>query len=175
MKKMIIDNAHSEIGFTVKHLMISKVKGNFQTFNVGINENGEIEVSINVSSISTGNTDRDNHLKSEDFFDAEQYPTITFKSKSFNSENGTIVGELTIKDVTKEVILSSDYNGTSTDPWGNVKHGFEITGSINRNEFGLTWNAPLETGGVLVSDKVSLNIDVQMTEVVEQMETQSAE
>jgi len=139
MKRMTIDNAHSEIGFKVKHLMISTVKGKFDTFSGAIHEDGTVFVSINTGSINTGNADRDGHLKSADFFN------------------------------------SAEYNGMSVDPWGNTKHGWEITGSINRNDFGLTWNAPLETGGVLVSEEVKLSMDIQMMEVVEEMETSSPE
>jgi polyisoprenoid-binding protein YceI len=172
MKKMIIDQAHSEIGFKVKHLMISTVKGNFRTFSGGVEEDGTVSLSMNVNSIDTGNNERDNHLKSADFFISMEYPTMDFTGKMGEDMN-TITGEITIKGVTKEVTLDVDYNGMSVDPWGNTKHGWEITGSINRSDFGLTWNAPLETGGVLVSEEVKLNLDVQMMEVVEEMETSS--
>lgn len=171
MKKMIIDQAHSEIGFKVKHLMISTVKGSFRTFSGGIQEDGSVSMSMNVNSIDTGNMDRDNHLKSADFFNSEEFPTINFGGKM--SEDLSIVGEITIKGITKQVALDVDYNGQGVDPWGNTKHGWEISGVINRNDFGLTWNAPLETGGVLVSEDVKLNIDLQMMEVTEEMETQS--
>lgn len=174
MKKMIIDNAHSEIGFKVKHLMISTVRGNFGTFSGGLNENGEVNVSINVNSIDTGNIDRDNHLKSVDFFNAEEHPTISFTTKVDELVSGPITGELTIKGITSEVILTAEYNGKSVDPWGNTKHGWEMTTTINRNVFGLTWNAPLEAGGLLVSEYVVMTIDLQMMEVVEEMETQTA-
>ena len=174
MKKMTIDNTHSEIGFKVKHLMISTVKGNFSTFSGGIQEDGSVFVSMNVNSINTGNVDRDNHLKSADFFNSEEYPTINFEGK-MSEDMTTVTGEITIKGITKEVTLNTEYNGMGVDPWGNTKHGWEITGSINRNDFGLTWNAPLETGGVLLSEEVKLNIDVQMVEVVEEMVTESAE
>ena len=163
----MIDNAHSEIGFKVKHLMISTVKGNFATYSGGIQEDGSVFVSINTNSINTGNVDRDNHLKSADFFNSDEYPTINFGGK-MSEDMKTITGEITIKGITKEVTLNTEYNGVSVDPWGNTKHGWEITGSINRNDFGLTWNAPLETGGVLVSEEVKLNLDVQMLEVVEE-------
>ena len=163
----MIDNAHSEIGFKVKHLMISTVKGNFATYSGGIQEDGSVSVSINTNSINTGNVDRDNHLKSADFFNSDEYPTINFGGK-MSEDMKTITGEITIKGITKEVTLNTEYNGVSVDPWGNTKHGWEITGSINRNDFGLTWNAPLETGGVLVSEEVKLNLDVQMLEVVEE-------
>lgn len=164
MKKMIIDNTHSEIGFKVRHLMISTVKGNFNSFSGGVNENGDVDITINVNSINTGNDDRDNHLKSSDFFNSEEYPTINFKSNVNDISSDIISGDLTIKGVTKEVILSSNYNGSGVDPWGNVKHGWEIVGSINRNDFGLTWNVPLEAGGLLVSEDVKLFIDLQMVE-----------
>jgi polyisoprenoid-binding protein YceI len=172
MKKMTIDNAHSEIGFKVKHLMISTVKGNFGTFSGGLNEDGDLSVSMNVGSINTSNFDRDNHLKSGDFFNYEEYPTIEFAGK-MSEDFSSIVGEITIKGITKQIVLDVDYNGTSVDPWGNTKHGWEITGAINRNDFGLTWNAPLETGGVLVSEEVKLNIDIQMMEVVENVTVES--
>jgi len=173
MKKMTIDNAHSEIGFKVRHLMISSVKGNFQTFSGAIHENGDIFVSINTNSVNTGNADRDNHLKSADFFNCEEFPTIMFNSKTdpnflnagLNSDR--IVGELTIKGITLPIVLDVEYNGSSVDPWGNTKHGYEIGGVINRANYGLTWNAPLETGGVLVSDEVKISIDLQLMEVNE--------
>ena len=172
MKKMIIDQAHSEIGFKVKHLMISTVKGNFRTFSGGVEEDGTVSLSMNVNSIDTGNNERDNHLKSADFFISMEYPKMDFTGK-MSEDMKTITGEITIKGVTEEVTLDVDYNGMSVDPWGNTKHGWEITGSINRGDFGLTWNAPLETGGVLLSEEVKLNLDVQMMEVVEEMETSS--
>lgn len=176
MKNLVIDNAHSEIGFKVKHLMISTVKGNFGTFSGQVDEAGEVFVSINTNSINTGNLDRDNHLKSADFFNSEEFPTITFTSKNANLMSDQLLGELTIKGVTLPVVLDVEYNGKSVDPWGNTKHGFEINGVINRNNYGLTWNAALETGGVLVSEDVKINIDLQLMEVnVEDQVTQSPE
>ena len=174
MKKLIIDQAHSGIEFKVKHLMISTVKGHFSTFSGGVDEDGNISVSMNVNSINTGSIDRDNHLKSADFFNNEEFPTIDFSGK-MSEDMTSIVGEITIKGITKQIALDVDYNGQGVDPWGNTKLGWEITATINRNDFGLTWNAPLETGGVLVSEEVTLKIDVQMMEVVEEMETSSAE
>ena len=167
MKKMTIDNAHSEIGFKVKHLMISTVKGKFDTFGGAINEDGTVFVSINTGSINTGNVDRDNHLKSDDFFNSEKFPTIQFGG-TISEDLTTITGNITIKGVTKEITLNTEYNGVSVDPWGNTKHGWEITGTINRNEFGLIWNATLETGGVFVSENVTLSMDIQMMEVIEE-------
>jgi polyisoprenoid-binding protein YceI len=174
MKRMIIDKTHSEIGFKVRHLMISTVKGNFGTFSGDIQEDGSVVVSINTNSINTGNADRDNHLKSADFFNSEENPTITFAGK-MSEDMTTVTGSVTIKGITKEIELNAEYNGMNVDPWGNTKHGWEITGIINRNDFGLTWNAPLETGGVLVSENVTLTMDIQMMEVVEDMITESAE
>jgi polyisoprenoid-binding protein YceI len=173
MKKMTIDNTHSEIGFKVKHLMISTVKGNFGTFSGGVEEDGNVSVSMNVNSINTSYADRDSHLKSADFFNSEEFPTIDFSGK-MNEDMNTITGEITIKGITKEVTLNTEYNGMSVDPWGNTKHGWEITGTINRTDFGLVWNAPLETGGVLVGEEVKLIMDIQMMEVQEEMTTESA-
>mgnify|MGYP000849514445 FL=1 len=127
---------------------------------------------MNIISINTGNVDRDNHLKSADFFNVEENPVITFAGK-MSEDMTTVTGSVTIKGITKEIEFNTEYNGMSVDPWGNTKHGWEITGTINRNDFGLTWNAPLETGGVLVSENVILTMDIQMMEVVEEMEPQS--
>jgi polyisoprenoid-binding protein YceI len=173
MKQLTIDLAHSEVGFKVKHLMISTVKGNFSTFGGGVQENGSVFVSINTNSINTGNVDRDNHLKSADFFNVDENPTIAFAGK-MTEDMKTVTGSVTIKGITKEIELNTEYNGMSVDPWGNTKHGWEITGTINRNDFGLTWNAPLETGGVLVSENVTLTFDIQMSEMVEQTVEQEA-
>jgi polyisoprenoid-binding protein YceI len=172
MKNLIIDSAHSEIGFKVKHLMISTVKGNFTTFGGSVNEDGTVFAYINTNSINTGNVDRDNHLKSADFFNSEENPTITFAG-NMSEDMTTVTGNITIKGITKEVELNTEYNGMSVDPWGNTKHGWEITTTINRNDFGLTWNAPLETGGVLISEKVTLTLDIQMAEQVEELVTES--
>ena len=168
-KKLIIDSSHSEIGFKVKHLMISTVRGNFTTFGGSLNgemNNLSVNFTLDTVSISTGNVDRDSHLKSPEFFDSEKYPTISFVSSGYDVENKSVTGDLTIKNITRVVTLNSEYNGTSVDPWGNRKHGFEFSGKISRDDFDLTWNAPLETGGVLVSDDVTLTIDLQTLEVV---------
>ena len=167
---MNIDASHSEVGFKVKHLMISTVKGSFTTVMgtaEGELDNLNISVTIDPTSINTNDENRDGHLKGADFFDVENFPSIDFVASNVNVNNGAITGEMTIKGVTKEVTLALDYNGKGVDPWGNVKHGFEISGKINRNDFGLTWNAALEAGGVLVSEEVTLTIDVQAVEVAE--------
>jgi len=168
--KMNIDTSHSEVGFKVKHLMISTVKGSFTTVMgtaEGELDNLNISVTIDPTSINTNDENRDGHLKGADFFDVENFPSIDFVASNVNVNNEAITGEMTIKGITKEVTLALDYNGKGVDPWGNVKHGFEISGKINRNDFGLTWNAALEAGGVLVSEEVTLTIDVQAVEVAE--------
>jgi len=171
MKKMIIDSSHSEVGFKVKHLMISSVKGIFGKLSGNaegdVAKNININFSLETASVSTNDEGRDGHLKGADFFDVENYPTIDFVAQGANPDNGVISGNLTIKGVTKEVMFSCDYNGFGVDPWGNKKHGFEVRGKINRSDFGLTWNAPLEAGGVLVSDEVKLTADLQLIEVAE--------
>lgn len=168
--KMNIDASHSEVGFKVKHLMISTVRGSFGTVMgsaEGELDNLNISVTIDPTSINTNDEGRDEHLKSSDFFQVKNFPSIDFVATGQNVHNRTITGELTIKGITKEVTLGLDYNGKGVDPWGNVKHGFEISGKINRNDFGLTWNAALEAGGVLVSEEVALTIDIQAVEVAE--------
>lgn len=168
--KMNIDASHSEVGFKVKHLMISTVRGSFGTVMgsaEGELDNMNISVTIDASTINTNDEGRDEHLKSSEFFQVRNFPSIDFVATGVNVHNGVITGELTIKSVTKEVTLALDYNGKGIDPWGNVKHGFEISGKINRNDFGLTWNAALEAGGVLVSEEVALTIDIQAVEVAE--------
>jgi polyisoprenoid-binding protein YceI len=166
-----IDVSHSEIHFTVKHLMITNVTGRFDSFDATMQTEKEdfsdatISFSANINSIDTNNEQRDTHLKSADFFDAEKYPTLSFTSTSFtkkSDEEYELKGNLTIKDVTKEVTLATIYGGTMTDPWGQVKAGFEINGKINRKEFGLNWSAVTEAGGVVVSDEVRLFLNVQM-------------
>jgi polyisoprenoid-binding protein YceI len=163
--KWAIDPTHSEVSFKVKHMMISTVTGHFESFNATVEaeddtfKNANIEVSVDIDSINTKNADRDAHLKSDDFFNAGDYPQMTFRSKSFDGE--TLVGDLTIRDVTKEVEFDVDFNGVAVDPYGQTKAGFELTGDINRKEFGLKWSAVTEAGNVVVSDKVKLVIDVQ--------------
>jgi polyisoprenoid-binding protein YceI len=165
----IIDASHSEIQFKVKHLVITTVTGSFQEFS-GTVESGEtfehakISFEANTASVNTNSEQRDGHLKSGDFFDSEKFPKLTFKATKFTKKGDDfeLVGDLTIKDVTKSVTLAVEYGGTAKDPWGNTKAGFEVTGKINRKDFGLTWNAPTEAGGVLVSDEVKLIANVQL-------------
>lgn len=181
MKHLVIDPAHSDLGFKIRHLMVSNVKGTLTNYSGGMTystedmSDAQIRFEAEVNSISTGNSDRDAHLNGEDFFNTERFPRMYFESTMVNVENGKMKGEMTIKDTTKIVDLNVEYNGKSVDPWGNTKHGFEITGTINRSDFDLTWNATLETGGVLLSDEVKLNLDVQMMEMVGDMKPETEE
>ena len=159
--------------------MVSNIKGTLKNYSGGMNYtmedmgDAQIRFEAEVNSISTGNSDRDTHLNTEDFFNTERFPRMYFESTYLNLTDGKMKGEMTIKDTTKIIDLVVDYNGKSVDPWGNTKHGFEITGVINRSDFDLTWNATLETGGVLLGDEVKLNLDVQMMELVGETETQT--
>ncbi|MDQ1151031.1 YceI family protein [Sphingobacterium zeae] len=164
--KWELDAAHSEIEFKVKHMMITNVKGNFDIFKIEVDAAGEdfknalAKVVIDTASINTRNEQRDGHLKSAEFFDVEKYPEITFEATSL--ENDEIKGNLTIRDVTKPVSFDLEFAGLQKDPWGNTKAGFIVEGKIKRSEFGLSWNAALETGGVMVSDEVKFSADIQL-------------
>ncbi len=160
-----IDPTHTEVGFVARHLMVSKVRGAFTDVSGTVSVGDELsdsraEVVIRTESVSTGTPDRDAHLRSGDFFDVDTYPEITFVSTSFDGE--TLVGDLTVKGVTKPVTLDVEFTGVATDPWGNEKAAFEAEGELDRTQWGLTWNAALEKGGVLVSEKVKIVIDVQL-------------
>lgn len=165
--KWVIDPAHSEMAFKVRHMMISTVTGYFTKFHSEVTTTGEgddfknanIQVSIETASLNTSNADRDAHLRSNDFFNAEQYPNITFQSTAFDGEK--LTGMLTIRDISKEVTMDVSFNGIVTDPYGQTKAGFEIRGEINRKDFNLNWNAITEAGNIVVSDKVRLEIDAQ--------------
>ncbi len=160
-----IDPSHSDVMFKVRHMMISTVSGHFEDFNATVNADSddfsgaEVEFSAKIDSINTKNADRDAHLKSDDFFNAESFPELKFKSKSYDGNK--LVGDLTIRDVTKEVTFDTDFNGVATDPYGQTKAGFEISGKINRKDFNLTWSAVTEAGKIVVSDEVKLSVDAQ--------------
>lgn len=168
--KWAIDPTHSEVQFKVKHLVISTVTGTFKSFKGSLTtenedfDNSSVEFSIDANSIDTNNGDRDGHLKSGDFFDTTNYPSLNFNNGILSKKGGgyILTGDLTVRDVTKKVELEVEYGGTVKDPWGNTKAGFEINGKINRKEFGLTWNAATEAGGVLVGEEVKLHINVQL-------------
>ena len=173
-RKWVIDPTHSEVQFKVKHLMITTVTGSFDKFEASIETDKEdfskakISFSADVASVLTGNVDRDNHLKSPDFFDAEKFPKITFVATKYESVDNDgsyeLFGDLTIHGVTKKVELAVEFGGVAKDPWGNVKAGFTINGKINRKDFGLVWNAPTEAGGVLVSEDVRIACEIQLIE-----------
>lgn len=172
MATYILDSAHSEIGFKIRHMMISTVTGTFKSYSGEmISEkddftDAQITFEADVNSIDTGNEQRDAHLKADDFFDANNYPKITFKSTKVEKKGDStykLYGDLTIKNITKPIELDVEYNGTVKDPWGQIKLGFEVNGKISRSDFGLKWNAIMETGGVMLSEEVKLfaNIELQ--------------
>jgi polyisoprenoid-binding protein YceI len=171
--KWNLDPSHSQIGFKVKHLMVTNVRGVFNEYTGSITTTGddflgaEIDLSIYTASISTGDGRRDAHLKSPDFFDAEKFEEINFKGTSLKSANENeyvLEGGLSIKGVTKEIKLDVGFNGIIKDPWGGKRAAFEITGKISRKDFGLTWNTVLETGGVMVGDEVSIICEIQLVQ-----------
>ena len=165
-----IDAAHSEIQFKVKHLVITTVTGSFTEFKGSVTtgdnfEDAKIHFEANTDSVTTNNEQRDAHLKGADFFEADKFPTLSFNSTRFkrvDDEEYALEGDLTIKGVTKPVKFHVEYAGSAKDPWGHVKAGFELKGTINRKEFGLTWNALTEAGGALVSEEVKLIANLQL-------------
>ena len=168
-----IDTSHSEILFSVRHMMISNVRGQFTKFSGNINldeanpANSSVDVTIDVASINTRDEKRDGHLTSPDFFDAATYPTITFKSTNVEKtgdNTGKIHGDLTIKGVTKAVALDTTFVGKAKSPWGTTSAGFNASTKINRTDFGLTWNVALETGGILVGEEITITIELEAVE-----------
>ena len=166
-----LDPTHSEVTFKVKHMMITNVTGNFSEFDAQMHSekddftDAKVHFEADVNSISTHNEQRDEHLKSEDFFAADKFPKISFEStdmQKINDEEYKLMGNITVRDVTKPITFNVEYGGTQTDPYGNVKSGFTLAGKISRKEFGLNWNAVTEAGGVVVSDDVRLNAEIQM-------------
>lgn len=169
------DNSHSRIGFSVTHLVISEVDGFFKTYDLKVTTDGDdfgtakIDFTADVASIFTDNEKRDKHLKSEDFFNAEIFPQIIFKSKSIEKvgENKyKLTGDFTMRGVTKEIELDVKFNGIITDPWGNTKAGLKLSGEINRFDYGLKWNATMEAGGLVVSQDVELKINLELKKLV---------
>jgi polyisoprenoid-binding protein YceI len=169
--KWASDPTHSEIQFKVKHLMITTVTGYFREFSVNVKTESDdfttakIEFEAMTASVDTNQTDRDNHLRSGDFFESDKFPVLQFQSekmKKIDDTNYKLTGNLTVKDITKPVTLDVEYGGTMKDPWGNQKAGFSLNGKINRKDWNLNWNTALETGGVLVSDEVRIFCEVQL-------------
>lgn len=169
-----LDKQHVELGFSAKHMMVATVKGRFTDVEAEINldeqrpEASFVRATVHAASLTTGSADRDTHLKSADFFDVEQYPALTFVSREVRRKGDDLElkGDLTIKDVTRPVTLKGEYTGPVEGPWGGRHLGFSLTGEIDREDFGLTWNVALEAGGVLVSRKVKLSIDAEVKEDV---------
>jgi len=167
-----IDRSHSNVGFAVTHLIISEVTGQFKSFDGNIEfskddlSDANINFSIDVASITTDNEGRDKHLKSDDFFNAEKFPKITFVGKSIKKVDGKkykLVGDFTMRDVTKQITLDVVYNGTVKDPWGNTKAGFKISGEVNRFDYNLKWNNLMEAGGAVVSKDVAISVNLELS------------
>lgn len=169
--KWALDASHSNVSFAVKHLVISTVKGNFKEYTVTVMSDkpdfsdAKVEVVINTASIFTDNTDRDNHLRSDDFFNAEKYPKMVFKSKSIKKVGKNkykLTGDLTIRNITKTITLDMEFGGQVNDPWGSTKAGFTISGEVNRFDYDLKWSKTLETGGLVVDKTVRILCDVEL-------------
>lgn len=168
-----VDKAHSNVGFTVTHLVVSEVDGSFKVYDGSINtttddfSGAEIKFIVDVPSINTGNDKRDNHLKGDDFFNAEQYPQMTFKSKAFKKAGKNkykLVGDLTIRDITKEVTFDVTYGGTIQGPWGNTKAGFKASTTIDRFDYNLKWDAATEAGNLVVGREVTIDLNLQFNQ-----------
>lgn len=166
-----VDKTHSKVGFSVTHLVITDVEGYFKNYDAAITTNGDdlttanIDFTINTSSIFTDNNDRDNHLRSDDFFNSEKYPQMIFKSKSMKKASDNkykLIGDFTVRDVTKQIELDVKFNGTVKDNRGNTKAGFKVTGEINRFDYNLKWNKAIEAGSLVVGKDVELIIDLQL-------------
>jgi polyisoprenoid-binding protein YceI len=175
-----IDSSHSSLHFSVRHLVIAKVRGSFERWSGTVHvpdgdfSKATVDVTIDASSISTGVADRDGHLKSPDFFDATQFPELRFVGERVEPHSGNeidVVGDLTIKGITREVVLRVEQNGQAKDPWGNLRAAFTAKAAIDRKDFGLTWNQVLETGGMVVGDRVEIEAEIQ---AVKQAEAQVA-
>jgi len=171
--KWTVDKAHSTVKFTVSHLVISEVEGSFKAFDGSLTStssdftNAKINFTVDVATISTDNTMRDNHLKSDDFFNAEKYPQMTFKSVSFVKKSGNkyaLTGDLTIRNTTKRVTFDVVYGGTAKDGYGNTKAGFKATASVNRFDYGLKWNGLTEAGGITVGEDVTIVLNLQFAQ-----------
>lgn len=171
-----IDSAHSHIYFTARHMMISKVRGQFESFSGEVNYDEEnptrttVDIQIDTASLNTKEGQRDGHLKSPDFLDVVNYPVVRFQStrvEQAGADSGKLYGTLTIRDVTKPVVLDVEYAGQAQSPWGNISAGFSGSTTINRKDWGLNWNQALETGGVLVGDKIQIEIELELVKVAE--------
>ena len=171
-----IDQSHSQVQFSVRHMMISKVRGWFETFDGVINldeetpSNSDVEIRIDAASINTHDTRRDEHLRSTDFFNAAEFPYLTFKSKQvdvLDEQRALLTGDLTIRNITHEVTLDVEYTGSAKSPWGTTSYGFAAHTVIDRKDWNLTWNAALETGGMLVGDDITIDIELELVKLPE--------
>ncbi|AGA56722.1 hypothetical protein Theco_0509 [Thermobacillus composti KWC4] len=171
--KWAVDTMHSSIDFSIRHMMIAKVKGSFNQFEASIEADpndlttADIAFSVDVASVDTRNADRDAHLRSADFFDVENHPKMTFKATKIERTGDgeyEVTGDLTIRGVTRSETFKVTFEGAGKDPWGNYKAGFSAEGTIKRSDYGLTWNAALETGGVLVGDEVKIHLEIEAAE-----------
>jgi polyisoprenoid-binding protein YceI len=169
--KWVLDPTHSELGFKIKHLMITNVSGSFKNFQAEVETKGEdfstakIILTADLASISTSNEQRDAHLRTSDFFEVEKYPQLKFQStkvEKVEDDEFTVYGELTLKGLTKPVKLQVEFNGLTKDPWGGERAGFVVTGKINRSEWGVNFNGVLETGGMLLGEEVKINSEIQL-------------
>lgn len=172
-KAFVVDQSHSRMEFSVRHMMVAKVKGEFTKYEATIVADpadltdAEIEFKVDLASIDTRNEDRDNHLRTGDFFDIENHPQMTFVSKQIVAKGDgeyDVTGDLTIRGVTRSETFEVEYEGSGKDPWGNTKVGFSVEGTINRKDYGMEYNAALETGGVLIGEKVKISIDIEAAE-----------
>ena len=172
-----IDYGHSHVGFTGRHMMVSTVRGEFEKFSgtVEFDEDdlthSQAEIQIEAASVNTRNTQRDNHFRSADFFDVEKYPTITFKSKRvilIDANHGQLIGDLTIRNITREVVLDGEFSGVNQTPWNTYSAGFSLSGKVNRKDWGMKWNMVLAGGGVVASDEITFSIDLELTKPVDE-------
>lgn len=176
-----IDTAHTTVGFKTRHMGLSKVRGQFTSFRGSVEGDpkdittAKARLEVDLASVDSGSPDRDTHLRSPDFFGVENHPTMVFQSKSVipDGDGYKVVGDLTIKGITREVELTYEHGGEATDPYGNRKVGGTLTGTIKRSDWDLTWNVPLDTGGWLVSDNVTIEIDLQVAESQEAVELEA--
>ena len=179
-----LDTGHTHIGFTGRHLMVATVRGEFENFS-GTMEFDEqdltrskVDIQIEAASVNTRNAQRDEHFRSADFFDVEHYPSITFKSTRVtmqDAHHGQLVGDLTMRGITREVVLDGEYGGVSQTPWDTYSAGFSLRGKVNRKDWGMKWNMVLAGGGLAASDEITLAIDLELTRPVEAMATVQVE
>jgi polyisoprenoid-binding protein YceI len=167
--KWTVDTVHSHVGFTVKHMMVSKVRGNFKIFDAEVETaedplQSHFIATVDLRSIDTGNEQRDNHIRSADFFEVETHPELTYKSTGIRQGSGgdfIVDGDLTIRGVTRQVPLTLEVEGFGPDPYGNTRSGFSLTGEINRSDFGISYNGPIPGGGTVISEKVQVSVDIE--------------